>query len=245
MVKYCKHCGAANEDDAQFCESCGEELKEIQFKREKDNKNLKDILSESGDIIMGNQMIIVVYLAPVILVLIEILAMWKADFFLDSVLASLGFFSIFGILSWIFSVVAAAFAIELTYNVIQGQRITLSEAWSNIGMKRLLMLIVASLIVAILAALGIYIYWVVAFVVLIPPIFVEQCILIDDLDLGAAFKNSYNVAKDNLLDVFLLVLIFFVLVTIMDWIPPIGGILKFLLEMYFTVALTIFYVDRK
>lgn len=245
MVKYCKYCGATNEDDAQFCESCGEELKNVQKQRIKKTKNLKDILSESADIIMGNQKIIVVYLAPVIPVLIWLLVMWEANFFPYSVLEFLSFVSVFGILSWIFSVVAAAFAIEITYNVIRGERITLSEAWSSIGIKKILMLLVASLIVAILAAIGLHIYWVVTLVVLIPPIFVEQCILVDHLSLGAAFQNSYNMAKDNLLDVFVLVLIFFVLDTLLSLIPLIGSILEIFLEMYFTVAFTILYVDRK
>jgi hypothetical protein len=245
MVKYCKYCGATNEDDAQFCESCGEELKNVQKQRIKKTKNLKDILSESADIIMGNQKIIVVYLAPVIPVLIWLLVMWEANFFPYSVLEFLSFVSVFGILSWIFSVVAAAFAIEITYNVIRGERITLSEAWSSIGIKKILMLLVASLIVAILAAIGLHIYWVVTLVVLIPPIFVEQCILVDHLSLGAAFQNSYNMAKDNLLDVFVLVLIFFVLDTLLSLVPLVGSILEIFLEMYFTVAFTIFYVDRK
>jgi hypothetical protein len=257
MTKYCKHCGAANKDKAQYCDNCGEKFEKVLPQKKAEQKRLEDILSEPMNIIMENQVILALYMVPVILLFIgflitrgvtisEITFSW-VNLVLAYVLAFLGFSSLFSIIPWISIVVADAFTIKISSNEIRGEgkRATLSEIWNSIGVERILKLLVASLIISILGAIGSYTYWIVTAVVLIPPIFVQQCILIDDLDIKAALKNSYNIAKDNLMETAALVLIFVVLDTIFALIPWIGWILEVFLAMYFTVALTILYIDRK
>jgi len=223
-------------------------------------KGIGKVLSEALDIIAANPLIIVLYLIPLVLIVIGLVTavgvfvsratMYRGfeidpRFFLNSALAFLGFASIFGIIAWIFGIVADAFAINITYNAAQGKKVTLSEAWNQIGAGKILVLLVVSIITAILTILGFFVFCIGALIVMILLIFVKQGIVVDDLDLGAAFSNSYNIAKNNFFDILILVLIFFVLTIIMFAIPWIGGILAIFVGMYATVAYTVLYLDRK
>ena len=227
---------------------------------ENNRKSIGNILSEALDIITGNPMIIVPYLIPVILTLIGAFAaigmfvpegVMQPDFeldpgfFLDNALAFVGFASIFGVLSWIFGVVADAFAIDITFNATQEKKVTLSEAWGQIGFGKILVLLIVSFITLILTILGFFALCIGALIVMILLIFVMQGIVIDDLDIGATFSNSYNIAKDNFFDILILLLIFVVLGIIVGMIPYIGGILAIFVGIYATVAYTVLYLDRK
>lgn len=227
---------------------------------ENNRKSIGNILSEALDIITGNPMIIVPYLIPVILTLIGAIvavgvfvpegAMQPGfeldpEFFLDNALALLGFVSVFGVLSWIFGIVADAFAIDITFNATQEKKVTLSEAWGHIGFGKILVLLIVSIITAILTILGFFLLCIGALIVMILLIFVMQGIVIDDLDIGATFSNSYNIAKNNFFDILILLLIFLVLGFIVSMVPAIGGILAIFVGIYATVAYTVLYLDRK
>jgi len=259
---YCKKCGAPNEDDALYCENCGAELEKGVPKEARGKKGIGDILSEALDTIGKNPMIIVLYLIPMVLSLIGVFVAWgriapireisnisdfsKFDYsmFYKNALALIGFSSILGIIAWIVGIIAAAIAIYMTYNSVQGKQITLSEAWNAIKGK-ILILIIASIITAILIFLGFFALCIGALIVMILLVFVNQGIVIDNLDIGATFHNSYNIAKSNFFDILILLIIFFVLGAIVGWIPYIGVILSTLIEMYGVVTYTILYLNRK
>ena len=228
-----------------------------------EKKGIGAILSEAMDIIGKNPNIVILYLIPVILVLIGTLTtagvfvrqnvMRSAfggfevdpEYFLDRALLFLGFASVFGILGWVFGIVADAFAIRITYNATQDKRLSLSEVWNEIGTGKILILLVASIVVAILTILGFFVFCIGALIVMILLIFVKQGIVVDDLGLGATLSKSYNIAKDNFFDVLILVLIFALLTLFLGWLPWIGSILSIFVGMYAVVAYTLLYLDRK
>jgi hypothetical protein len=227
---------------------------------ENNRKSIGNILSEALDIIAGNPMIIVPYLIPVILMLIGAVVAVEAfvpegvmrpgfefdpEFFLDTALAFAGFATVFGVLAMIFSVVADAFAIDITFNATQEKKVSLSEAWGHIGFGKVLVLLIVFIIATILTILGALILCIGFLIAMILLIFVMQGVVIDDLDIGATFSNSYNIAKDNFFDILILVLIFFILEVIVSIVPAIGGILAIFVGIYATVAYTVLYLDRR
>ena len=221
-------------------------------------KGIGKILSEALDVIAGNPILIVPYVIPVIIVLIgafvaigtfvsgAIRPGFEVDteYILQNVLAIIGFASVFAILAWVFAIVADAFAINITYNALQGKKVTLSEAWNEIGTNKIVMLVVVSIITIILKLVGLLFFCIGYFIVAILLIFVSQGIVLDNLGFDT-FGNSYNIAKKNFVDILVLVLIFFVLWILLTRIPIIGGILGILVGIYAVVTYTILYADRK
>jgi len=256
---YCKKCGAPNEDDAIFCENCGARLEEEVPREARGKKGIGDILSEALDIISKNPTMIIPYLIPMTLSLIGTFVTWGkiapireiSDFsranwelFYKNALAAVGFSSFLAIIAWIIGIIAGAIAIYMTYTSVQGRRITLSEAWEAVKGKILILIIVA-IITLILIFLGLFALCIGALIVMILLIFVNQGIVIDNLDIGTTFHNSYHIAKNNFFDILILVIIFFVLGIIVGVIPYLGVVLSTLIELYSTVVYTLLYLDRK
>lgn len=224
-------------------------------------KRIGTILSEAVDVISENPVIIVPYLIPVILALISAFMTIGAfigsapmvpssmqvnpQFFYKIALSMLGVASVIGILTWIFTIVANAFAITITNDHLQGRKVTLSEAWQEIGVDKIITLIIVSIIVGILVVLGLFAVCIGALIVLILMAFVQQGVIIDNLGIGGTLSRSYNVAKDNWIDVFVVLLVVFVIFVVVGLIPLIGGLLQILAMMYGIIALTILYLDRK
>ncbi|MGD2250342.1 MAG: hypothetical protein PVF58_18235 [Candidatus Methanofastidiosia archaeon] len=226
-------------------------------------KSIGTILSEALDVISGNPMIIVPYLIPVILALISAFVTIGAfirggalpamatgmevdpQFFLSTALTFMGIGSVIGVLAWIFTIVANAFAITITNDHLQGRKVTLQQAWQEIGVDKIIILIIVSIIVAILTILGFFVFCIGALIVLILMAFVGQGVVIDSLGIGATLSKSYNVAKKNWVDVFIVLLVVLVAIIILNLIPVIGGFLQILAWMYSVVAFTILYQDRK
>lgn len=215
------------------------------------------------NIIGENPVIIVPYLIPIALVIAGIafsISIFFVDFISEgiftgfepeaedilrsmwSLVSLMGFFIILAI---IFGIVADAFAIDITSNASKKKKVTLSKAWNRIGVGKILILIVVSIIAVILTVLGLLTLCIGALIVYVLLRFVYQGIVIDDLDIGASFSNSYNIAKNNFFDVLILVLIFIVIGIIFSQIPLIGPILNVLMDIYATVVYTVLYLDRK
>ena len=223
-----------------------------------EKKGIGKVLSEALDVITGNPIIILPYMIPVIIVVIGIFAAagavltgafrtgFEADpqWVINNLLAVLGVAFGFFILVWIFGVVADAFAISITYNAVQGKKVTFSEAWDQIGVEKIIILLVVLIIAAILVFLGLFALCVGALIVAVLLAFLGQGVIIDNLGFGT-FGNSYNIAKGNFFDILLLVIILFVPWILVGFIPLVGGILRVLVEMYAVVAFTILYLDRK
>lgn len=228
-------------------------------------KSIKDMLSEAVGILKENQIIVVPYLIPFILLFIgnlvgfgQFISMQEQinpDFFYRFFLAFPAFASIIGILHWVFSIIAVAIAVEMTYFSVQGKNITLSGVWNEIGTERLGMLLVANLILVIVVGtprmLVFPIFSISKFVLIFIIelilgmffIFVFQGIIIDYLGVGATIYNSCKVTKRNFLSILILVL-FFTFVTDTVDVPIIKEVLEISVALYSTVAFTLLYLDR-
>ncbi len=224
-----------------------------------ERKSVGEILSQAVDVIVENPILVVLYVIPVVLVLIGIAIpagailreglftgfKFDPEYFLYNLPAFIGVFVTLGILALLFGIVAAAFAITITYNALQEKKVTLSEAWSQIGIGKIALLVIAWIIWLILFVLGFFFFCIGALLVAVLFVFVRQGLLIDDLDLGAAFTNSYNIAKVHFFDVLIILLVLLVLEVVLSFIPWIGEILTIFVNMYGTVAVTILYLNRK
>lgn len=224
----------------------------------KEKKGIGKVLSEALDVISANPVIIIPYIIPVIVAVIGAFAAVGAiftevfrtgfevdpQFFIDNILRIVGVALGFFILVLIFAVVADAFAIIITYNAMQGKKATLSEAWNQIGVEKVLILLAVMIITWILIFLGLFAICIGAFVVATLLAFVGQGVIIDNAGFGT-FGNSFNIAKDNFFDVLILVVIFLVLWFVVGLVPWIGWILRVLVGMYAVVAYTVLYLDRK
>jgi len=165
------------------------------------------------------------------------------------------FTSIIGILHWVFSVIAVAIAIEMTYFSVQRKKITLSGVWNEIGTERLAMLLIVDFILVILIGIPRMLVFPIfsiskfVFIFIIELtlgmffLFVFQGILIDYLGVGATIYNSCKVAKRNFLSILILVL-FFTFVTDAVDVSIIKEVLKISVALYGTVAFTLLYLDR-
>jgi hypothetical protein len=224
-----------------------------------ERKGIGKILSESLDVISQNPVIVLPYIVPVIIVLIGAVAAagavlpgimggrFEADprAMLSGLMAAAGIFFVFGILAFIFDIVATAFAINLTSNAVRERKVTLSEAWQQIGAKKIVLVLVAFIILGILMVLGVLTLCIGTVIVAVLFPFLGQGIVIDNLGLIDTFSNSFNIAKKNWADILILIIVFFVVAFILTRVPVIGGILIILIVMYATVAFTVLYLNRK
>ena len=223
-------------------------------------KGLGTLLSEALNIISENPVIIVPYLIPVLLVLLgafiafgtlvstgAIQAGFELDpqYILDNALAFLGFVSVFGILAWLFTIAADAFAITITKDAILGKKVTLGEAWAEIGIEKLIILLVVDIILTILLIFGFFLICIGFVIFYVLFIFVMQGVIVSDQGIIDTFSNSYNIAKKNFFDILMLAIVLLVISVVVQFIPVIGGILNVLVGMYGVVAYTIMYLDRK
>ncbi|MEA1993278.1 MAG: zinc-ribbon domain-containing protein [Euryarchaeota archaeon] len=261
MTIYCKTCGAPNEDDAVYCEKCGAALEKGIPEEVRGTKGTGDILSEALDVLSKNSMMVVPYLIPMVLTLISISVTWGSIFSVNKIgpgefefgtealyenaLAFAGVASVLGILSWIASTAATAFAIVMTYSAVNGKKLTLSQAWEKIGAGKIIILLIAAIITGILTILGLLALCIGAVIVAILLVFVKQGILIDNLELGETFGNSYRIAKKNFWDIVILGIVYIILAVIAGIIPFLNAILSPVVSLYGTVAFTLLYLDRR
>ncbi len=225
-----------------------------------EKKGIGTLLSDALNVITENPSIIIPYLIPMVLALIAALVAVGTfvpqgvdfthfepdpEYFLDNALAFIGFASIFGVLGWIFEILAVAFAITITYNALQGKKVSLGEAWEQIGIGKIVVLLVVSIILAILYIIGFFLLCIGLVIFYVLFIFTRQSVVVDDMSIGAALGNSWDLAKKNFFDILILAIILLLIGAIVGIIPVIGGALGYLVGMYGVVTYTIMYLDRK
>ncbi|MFQ6089310.1 MAG: hypothetical protein ACE5K0_10470 [Candidatus Methanofastidiosia archaeon] len=228
---------------------------------------ISEVLNKSIDVVSRNPVIFVPYLVPMVLQLIigvvwlgqvgrwagftpprglmgpeEAMRFWQE--MMTSFLPTMGMSFLLGILSWIFVVIATAMAIVITLDSLKKRKSTLSGAFNMVSDK-LIVLIIAIFVVKVLTGLGFCAFIIGAIIVAILLAFVPQGIVVDGLSFGETFSKSYNIAKSNFLDVFLVLLVFFVVGVVVGFVPVIGNVLKPFIGAFATAALTILYLDRK
>jgi hypothetical protein len=139
----------------------------------------------------------------------------------------------------------------MTYNVIRRRSVTLLEAWEQTTNKLATLLIVNIILTIALTMTETMLLYFDSFIlplignVLLSIffIFINQGVMLDDLDISATIVNSCRIAKGNFFSILILILFFIFAPMLVDF-PLIEGVLNIPLELFFTVTFTIFYLDR-
>ncbi len=233
---------------------------------------ISEIIGKSVDMISANPIILVPALIPAILQIIrdalqfgwtfsmagywrqfaemdwetlspgEAMGMWQGMF--PQVAAFQVVDTIVGIVIWIFGVIAFSMVISMAAAYFEGKKMTLSEAFTSISGK-LLLLIIVSAIVWVGVRLGLCALCIGALIVWVLLSLVRQGVVLDSLDLGTCLSKSYGIAKNNFFDILLIIGLFFVVKIIVGLIPILGGGLGYLVDTFSVGAMTIFYFDRR
>lgn len=172
----------------------------------------------------------------------EITEVWSSFVPSMATAAIAGFFV--SIIIWFIAVVAFSMVISMVAAYLEGKEMTLSGAFNSISGK-LLLLVVAAAIITILKYVGICTLCILTFIIWVFFAVVKQGIILDNLDLGGSFSKSWNVAKNNFFDIFLILLLFFVIKILLMLIPVVGNSLGYLVDAFYVAAVTIFYIDRR
>lgn len=230
-----------------------------------------EVLSKSMEIVSKNPSILVPYLVPASLNLINGLATFKnidgfqiywptlrptpleefVGYSLEMLLIFIriaGMKTILDISSAFFTVIATAMAILITLNSLKGRKYTLSGTLIMVSDK-LIILYIAMIVRGILTVLGLCAFIIGAIILTVLLTFVPQGIVADGLSLSESFSRSYKIAKSNFFDVFLVILFFSVvgIVTMISMVVIqvqfLGNALKPFVSAFSTISLTILYLD--
>jgi hypothetical protein len=104
--------------------------------------------------------------------------------------------------------------------------------------------IIAFLLTWFLKFVGIFFFWVGIFVPSVLLIFVGQAVLLENKDLFDSFSKSYDSAKDNWVEILVLLFIFLVILVVVRPILFLGVIVTCFLSCYSAVTFTVMYRDR-
>jgi len=148
------------------------------------------------------------------------------------------------IIIWFTAVVAFSMVISMVAAYLEGKEMSLSEAFNSIS-GYLLILVIASAAITVLKYVGICTLCILTFIMWVFFALVKQGIILDKLGLGDSFSKSWNVAKNNFFDIFLILLLFFVIKIVLGIIPVAGDSLGYLVDAFSVAAVTIFYIDRR
>jgi len=141
----------------------------------------------------------------------------------------------------ILSILVGAVAIVMTSDAWEQREVDLGRAFDTIKDK-IVLLIVASIVLAVLQFIGLLACCVGLIVVVIVTVFVIQGIVLDDLPLTDSFRNSFDLAKKVWPDILILYIIAFLASVILGLIPFIGALIGELVTGFFTVGFTIYYI---
>lgn len=151
---------------------------------------------------------------------------------------------VISVIIWALAVIAFSMVIAMTVAALQEKEMGLSEAFRSISGK-ILVLIIVSLIVTVLKYGGICTLCIVTFIVWIFFSLARQGIVIDNLGFFDSLSKSFNIARNNFLDVFLVLLLFFVIKILLMLVPLLGVALGYIVDTFCVAALTVLYIDRK
>jgi hypothetical protein len=224
---------------------------------------LSEILGKSIDVITGNPAILLPYIVPVIISLIAIWAHitnminWGITRLYPLGRSPLQFFAYLATalralraidwVIWIFVLITMAICVALTIVMcdarLSGRTMKLGAAFDAVSGK-LPIFIIAFLLTWFLKFVGIFFFWVGIFVPSVLLIFVGQAVLLENKDLFDSFSKSYDSAKDNWVEILVLLFIFLVILVVVRPILFLGVIVTCFLSCYSAVTFTVMYRDR-
>ncbi len=224
---------------------------------------VSEILTKSVDIITEQPQMLIPYVIPLVVSLIAIWARmtnmmaWGIGRLYPLGRAPEKFLTYFvtafravdgtALVVWVIVLALLAICVALTIVMsdaaLSGRQMKVGEAFDRIG-KKVPLFVVAFLISWLLKFFGMLFFWVGIFVPAVLLIFVGQAMLLDNKDLFDSFSKSYDVAKENWIEILVLLFVFLVILAFVRFIPLLGVIVACFLVCYSAVVFTMMYRDR-
>ena len=213
---------------------------------------LSDYFSYAADLCSKHPIILVPMIIIGVLSIIIILAVygrfsiwrgmtlrdiWSIESILAGVLVSS---TVLFILQELFS----AWTIELAYEGIEGRIPNLMEGLGRI-LPKAIGIIAATIIVGIAVGIGTILCIIPGIILAVLFAFTIQGIIVDDLGVMDAMGKSFKVAKESFFEVFIVVIIEFIVIFILGIIPVIGQLLSNIAAGFFSVVFTVMYYYKR
>ncbi len=206
------------------------------------------VLSKSTEIIQQNPTIFVPSSLPFFIGLIlGLLGISSKTLFMHP---ALGILNILGVLLLILvSCIAEGAIVFMTKEQLEGKKVSYTEG-IGVAVQRLADLVVASVIIAIGAFVGLILLVIPGLIWLLLVAFSIQIVMLENLDGVEAVKRSIKLVKENFGDVFVFLLVLLIILLIasivLGLIPVIGSALASLVTTtYSGVALTVGYLQLR
>lgn len=197
------------------------------------NIDTTKILSEAFEIVKNNLELVGLYVLQLVIIAavgfgllgINFFTMIRSSMLTVMLKRMILSFTAFIIISMITHIVISATTILIVSSVKKGKKLSVSRALS-LGIRKVPLLFVASIIVAIIIGLG--------FIALIIPgiyllfrfiLYQQACVLNRDLGI----KESWNITKGHFWDIFILLVILMIIQIVLIIIPFIGPIINAIL----------------
>ncbi|MBU7012423.1 MAG: hypothetical protein HXS46_17220 [Theionarchaea archaeon] len=224
---------------------------------------VSEILTKSVDIITEQPQMLIPYVIPL---LVSLIAIWARmtnmmawgigrlyplgrapekflTYFVTAFRAVNGTTLVVWVIVLILLAICVALTIVMSDAALSGRQMKVGEAFDRIG-KKMPLFVVAFLISWFLKFFGMLFFWVGIFVPAVFLIFVGQAMLLDNKDLFDSFSKSYDAAKENWIEILVLLFIFLVILAFVRFIPLLGVIVACFLVCYSAVVFTMMYRDR-
>ena len=210
-----------------------------------------EVLSQAFKIYLGNPIIIIPSLIPMIWLIfgsIFFFAGFSGLLFFDisGIVASafLLFLALYIILFFVLFILAEGITIIMIRDAFQGEDVDLGRAGVS-SKNRLSALVMASIISVFLLIIGYVLFIIPGLILTLFFYFLAQAIILDGTSSLKAFTASYKFVLRELSDSIVIVIISFVIGVVLPLVPYVGFILSLLSIPYIYGIATLFYIDRK
>jgi hypothetical protein len=221
-------------------------------------------MGKSIDIMTEQPQILIPYIAPFVLSLIAMwirisnVLVWGIAWlnmlgrnplkFPLSFMASIRELKITNWVMWILILgvlgICVALTIVMSDAALKGKKMSVGAAFDTVT-PLLPLFMIAFLISWGLKFIGMFFFWVGILIPAVLLIFVGQAILLDHKDLFDSFSKSYDTARENIMDVLMLLFIFLVILAIVRVVPILGMVVALVLMCYSAVTVTVLYRSKR
>ncbi len=222
--------------------------------------SLGEVFSEAFRVLREKPIIIVPSLLPFVWMLLisfigpaVILTLFYADpyglgpeYAIPTLFGVLAGYTLFTLIFFVLYMIAAGMTVELVRQAYDESRVRFGEAFTE-TIGRIGHLLLATLLVGILVAVGEFLFVLPGLILLFLFWFVPQAIMVDEESGASSLGRSIQFFRENAWDAFILVLLSIVIYSVLlllSWIPLIGAILLLFGLPYLTALSTVLYLDR-
>ena len=149
-----------------------------------------------------------------------------------------------GLIIFVISLIMSGWTVSMVKQKLEGLTVDLNTSFSY-TLERLVSLIVAAILVAIIVGIGLVLLIIPGLIALILLIASTQAIIIENAGGIDALKMSYEFARKNFMDMLIFVIITAIVTAILMFIPLIGSLLSDVAMAYFMTVLTMLYYYRR